>query len=304
MSVSELEHAHASDEAPAAGMTPVVDPRPRLRLTRRTLGITLLVSGLVLGGFLAYELALSAMVFDRSQQLLLQEFQDLADEGVASSLEWVPQQGDPIGLVSIPRLGIEAVAVEGTSPALTAQGPGHLRTSALPGRPGNSVIVGRRTSYGAPFNDLELLQQGDIITVSTGVGAFDYEVETVTTIQPGQPDVVGDSRRARLTLVTANPPYVPDGRLAVVASLVGDPAPGPPVVPVNVETSELAITGDRSAVAGVIVWTELLIATLAVCLLAARRWPRRLVWLYGAPTTLALAWASYVSLSQLLPSSY
>ena len=51
--------------------------------------------------------------------------------------------------------------MQGTTSGLTRAGPGHLAASVLPGQPGNSVIIGRQTSYGGPFKRLASLHAGD-----------------------------------------------------------------------------------------------------------------------------------------------
>ena len=58
--------------------------------------------------------------------------------------------GEPVALLSIPRLGISQVVVEGTASGDTLAGPGHLRDTVLPGQVGTSVVYGRAATYGAP----------------------------------------------------------------------------------------------------------------------------------------------------------
>jgi sortase A len=41
--------------------------------------------------------------------------------------------------------------VEGTASSDLLDGPGHLRSTVLPGQVGTSVVMGRAKTYGAPF---------------------------------------------------------------------------------------------------------------------------------------------------------
>ena len=62
-----------------------------------------------------------------------------------------------MALLSIPRLRISQVVVEGTASGDTLAGPGHLRKTVIPGQVGTSVVMGRAVTYGAPFGDLDQL---------------------------------------------------------------------------------------------------------------------------------------------------
>lgn len=75
----------------------------------------------------------------------------------------------PLGRVIIPRLGLDTTFVNGVHDAALVAGPGHWPGTPLPGTPGNSVLSGHRTTFTAPFADLDLLQPGDLIT--TGLGS-------------------------------------------------------------------------------------------------------------------------------------
>ena len=47
------------------------------------------------------------------------------------------------------------------------KGPGHYPETPLPGEQGNAAIAGHRTTYGAPFNRLGELVDGDELQVTT-----------------------------------------------------------------------------------------------------------------------------------------
>src|SRR5437016_4521066 len=47
----------------------------------------------------------------------------------------------------IPKINLDVVIVEGTSNRALTLGPGHLKNTAMPGDPGNSVIAAHRDTY-------------------------------------------------------------------------------------------------------------------------------------------------------------
>src|SRR5690606_21759047 len=90
-----------------------------------------------------------------------------ASEVVAPSqplvMETAPVQGVPIGRIIIPTAEVDNILVEGVDPRDLKKGPGHMPWTPLPGQPGNSVISGHRTTYGAPFFHLDRVAIGDDI---------------------------------------------------------------------------------------------------------------------------------------------
>src|ERR1035437_8352888 len=62
--------------------------------------------------------------------------------------------GQPVGIIAIPKIGINYVAVQGTDEPDLERGPGHYVNTSLPGNPGNAAFAGHRTTYAAPFYNL------------------------------------------------------------------------------------------------------------------------------------------------------
>ncbi len=86
----------------------------------------------------------------RDQRLLYDRFRsELA--AATAPVGPVTPVGDPVALITIPRLDVQQVVVEGTASGDLLAGPGHMRTTVLPGQVGTSVVLGRAASYGAPF---------------------------------------------------------------------------------------------------------------------------------------------------------
>ena len=137
--------------------------------------------------------------------------------------EVAPAEGEALGKILIPAADVDWVIVEGVSPDHLALGPGHMPGTALPGQPGNAVISGHRTTHGAPFFGLDLLQAGDEITVETLIGTHTYEVVEVFIVLPSEVWVTGPVDGSWLTLTTCHPINRSIERLIVFARLSAGP---------------------------------------------------------------------------------
>lgn len=144
-----------------------------------------------------------------------------------------PDPGDPVGLLEIPAIGVRKTIVEGTTRDALRSGPGHYRSTPLPGGSGNVSIAGHRTTHGAPFFDIDLLQPGDEILVETLDGTFTYLVEDQgdgtgaglghRIVDPTDVGVLADRGDDRLTLTACHPKYSARQRIVVTATLAAGP---------------------------------------------------------------------------------
>ncbi|MFV1970487.1 MAG: sortase [Acidimicrobiia bacterium] len=141
-------------------------------------------------------------------------------------VESAPADGDAFAILRVPSLErlVEGWAiVEGVSRTNLKNGIGHMPSTPLPGQPGNSVISGHRTTYGAPFFEFDELVVGDIIEVETGIGVHIYEIREIIIVRPTEIWVTQPRDGAWLTLTTCNPRFSSRERLVVFAELVGGP---------------------------------------------------------------------------------
>ncbi len=145
------------------------------------------------------------------------------EEQVSLFSEPAPEMGDEFGRIQIPRLELEHIIFEGVDRETLKNGPGHMPWTPLPGQPGNAVLSGHRTTYGAPFYDLDLLTPGDEIMVETLVGTHIYVVRESLIVQPTDVWVTDSRPGAWLTLTTCNPRFSARERLVVFAELVDGP---------------------------------------------------------------------------------
>ena len=115
--------------------------------------------------------------------------------------------------------------VEGVSLGDLKRGPGHYPGTALPGGKGNFAVAGHRTTYGAPFFNLDQLRKGDEVIVTARDGKkYTYRVLKQEIVLPSDtwviaPDPLKRGRRT-LTLTTCNPRFSNAQRLIIFAELV------------------------------------------------------------------------------------
>jgi sortase A len=77
-----------------------------------------------------------------------------------------PQAGKALVRLQIPDIDVDYKVVEGVGLDELAKGPGHFPESVLPGQLGNTAIAGHRTTHGAPFYDVDHLGPGEQIIVT------------------------------------------------------------------------------------------------------------------------------------------
>ena len=135
-----------------------------------------------------------------------------------------PQEGEPLAVIRIPKIGVKRVVVEGTEVEDLKRGPGHYTETPIPGQRGNVAIAGHRTTYGAPFQDIDKLTVGDEILITGVLGDAVYRVDKDPFIvQPTQVEVLDDYGDSRLTLTACHPKLSAAQRIVVVAKLVSTP---------------------------------------------------------------------------------
>jgi sortase A len=114
----------------------------------------------------------------------------------------LPVIGEIIGEIEIPTVAIKAVILHGDSPEVLRRGVGHLPETPMPGEWGNVALAGHRDTF---FRPLRQIRPGDVITVRTIRGAFQYRVESSRVVSPTDIGVLEASGRRELTLVTCFP---------------------------------------------------------------------------------------------------
>lgn len=217
---------------------PAAAPKRNLRLLSG-LGQTLLTLGVVVLLFCVYELWGTGLVTARAQDRLGKELttswqrpRPVAPEpvpGAAPLPAPAPELGTGVALLYLPTLrGADPlVVVEGVAVEDLKKGPGHLPDSADPGAVGNLVIAGHRTTYGAPFGDLDRLHSGDPVVVQTRDHWVTYRATGRQVVRPSDMGVTwpvpGEAAAtpaaSLLTLITCNPKFSAQQRLVLRGEL-------------------------------------------------------------------------------------
>lgn len=128
-------------------------------------------------------------------------------------------EGEPLGRLEIPALGVREVMVEGTSGSSLRQGPAHYAGTALPGTRGTVGVAGHRTTHGAPFADLDDLDRGDRMSLLLPYGRFDYVVEGRRIVGARDTSVLRGAGRERLVLTACHPKWSAKERIVVFGRL-------------------------------------------------------------------------------------
>jgi sortase A len=153
--------------------------------------------------------------------------------------------GDALGRIKIKKIGISFVAVEGTDAADLRKGPGHYPETPLPGIRGTVAIAGHRTTYLAPFRNIDKIKRGNQIVLEMPYGRFIYRAERTRIVAPTEYSVIKRTSYDRLVLTACHPLYSAKQRIVVFARLVGvqargkarlTPSPRPRATPSGVRT--------------------------------------------------------------------
>lgn len=278
--------------------------------------LTIVLSAVMLAGAVAvffgiFAYGLSGLQEQRSQHQLYAAFRGLLDPAseVAPSVGGHIPDGTPVALLNAPRAGIhDVVVVEGTSSGDLLAGPGHLPDTPLPGQVGESMIVGKSTTAGAPFSDIAHLRPGDVVTVRTGQGKFRYVVRGQLAAGQRPPPVRSDGGTLVLATSAAGTGGLagiePSGLVYVDATLHGQAVAAPRRQPRTVPAADLPGHGDPGAWPLLLLWSVgLLAGTVATWWLWAR-WGLLRTWLIGAPVLLALLWGFSDQAMRFLPNVY
>lgn len=128
---------------------------------------------------------------------------------------------DGLTRLTVPKIGLDAIVVEGTNYHDLKLGPGHLTDTPAPGADGNAVISGHRDTF---FRHIHELEKGDEVLVQRDGKMYRYQVTGKKIVEPDDTWVAEPTKDAELTLITCYPTYyigpAPD-RLVVFTRLVG-----------------------------------------------------------------------------------
>lgn len=175
-------------------------------------------SMMVIGAAILFYVGTQYWTMYSEQRRLAQEW----EQQQSSSKDESTAGAEHLTRISIPKINLNAVVVEGTSHKALLRGPGHLTHTPAPGETGNSVISAHRDTF---FRHIYELNKGDLIDIQRNGRSYVYEVTGKKIVDPTDLSVLRQSSDSRLTLITCYPTYfigpAPE-RLVVFTKLADD----------------------------------------------------------------------------------
>ncbi len=141
--------------------------------------------------------------------------------------------GDPVGKITIGRIGLSMVVVQGTDDGTLKKGPGHYLGSALPGQGRLIYVAGHRTTYLAPFAHIDDIRIGDYVRLEVPYGTFAYRVTRHWVVPSTDLAVLRNEGREVLRLQACHPRFFATHRYLVDARLVSITPRGGTAFPVS-----------------------------------------------------------------------
>jgi sortase A len=320
------------------------------------IGRLFILCGVLVLLFVAYQLWGTGLQEARAQDRLDEQFQELLEHAATSTTTVAPdpsasttlppeseaadptndtaveiEKGDAVARIEIPRIGVDKFVVQGTAVPDLRKGPGHYIETPMPGEPGNAAIAGHRTTYGAPFGEVDQLEPGDSIFVTTIAGRFEYRVMGADRSQEGgdpasghfivKPTdvyVLGDFGDNRLTLTACHPKYSARQRIIVAAELVLAPTDTTTTTVASTTTDgttppeqsptlgapdlDQGLGGDPDARLPAILWGLAFFVLLAAVAKAGREWKRWPAYGLGLIVLVPVLYVWFENLDRWMPA--
>ena len=126
--------------------------------------------------------------------------------------------GQPFGRLTIGRIGLSVVVVQGTDWLHDlSQGPGHYTNTHFPGQGTTVAIAGHRTTFGAWFRHINDIRNGDWITLQMPYATFHYRVQYHQVVPNNDWKIIRPQGYERLVLSACHPLYSSSHRWIVYA---------------------------------------------------------------------------------------
>ena len=154
-----------------------------------------------LGAWLYQTIETRRFVTERNTEPRVPTVESPSNPPVAASPKY-PVAGSPVALLSIPRLGLETVVLEGAEERELKLGPGHIPGTSLPGDGGNVGVAGHRDTF---FRPLLHIKKNDTIRLVTREQEYHNQVVSTKIVEPEDVQVLHPSAQETLTLVTCYP---------------------------------------------------------------------------------------------------
>lgn len=111
-----------------------------------------------------------------------------------------------IGRIEIPKLGLRTEMHQGVTLNNIDRGPSHWPGTAMPGHPGNVVVMGHRVTHSRPFRNIHTLVPGDEVFFEVGGIRSRYVMTGHEIVTPDRVDIVRQTAEPTATLFACHPP--------------------------------------------------------------------------------------------------
>jgi sortase A len=155
-----------------------------------------------------------------------------AIEVAAARFRHTATEGQAIGRIIVTRLGLNMVLVNGTDEGSLQRGPGRDLRSFMPGQSRLIYIAGHRTTFLAPFSNIDQMRPRDLIRLEMPYGTFIYRVFGHRIVPADDLAVLKSPQHEVLVLQACNPRFFATQRYLVYAHLFSvEPRSGPRLRP-------------------------------------------------------------------------
>jgi LPXTG-site transpeptidase (sortase) family protein len=294
--------AHVGGAPPRPPAPPGPDPARRdssrrddaLAIVRPTAAAVLLAL-VAVWGFAAW---LSGARFEAEQGRGFTAFErttPLIADGTIADRPW--PSGVPVALLRFPKFDRTLAVFSGGSRTDLRRGPAYDPASVFPGQAGNTVIIGKRSTYGSPFARLGGLSIGDQVILTTPAGNLAYRVSSTRVVDHEDGAIYTATDRSTLSLVTSAGWNHPTRVVLVTAALVAGSIDGSMKMPAIADVHQVSFSWLRFVglawIAG--------FGVFAARRLLPMRFTPRASWAMVVPFLLALGFPLVQQLLLILP---
>lgn len=126
--------------------------------------------------------------------------------------------GNSIAVLQIPSQGIKGIVKEGTDNQTLKNYIGMFKGAAMPGQVGNFSVAAHNNIYTEIFRNLNKVNIGDEVKVTTKTATYVYKIISKQTVTPTSIEVINNSDKREITLITCN--YNASARIVLKGELV------------------------------------------------------------------------------------
>jgi sortase A len=128
-------------------------------------------------------------------------------------------EGEAIGRIRVPRMHLNMIVVDGTDHDTLKKGPGRDLRTFMPGENRLVYIAGHRTTYLAPFSNIDSLRKGDKVTLEVPYATFVYRITGHRVVDADDLSVLRSPRHEVLELQACHPRFFASHRYIAYARL-------------------------------------------------------------------------------------